>query len=150
MGGPKLRDCFDMIDQNMELHSNIGVEEAYHSVSSSDYEETNDRATNNKHDLNQILDDIDDANQLEQLRDGLSDLDTFSGRNTPVTSDNDTPSSHSHEDLNGLLGKCLCLSGLWTQFSLLTKPSSSKFDIIINYYYSSNQQVQMQTRPQAA
>lgn len=70
------------------------------SISSSDDEETNDRQAT-KDDLNQILDDIDDANQLEQLRDGLSDLDTFSGRDTPIISGRDTPSSHSHDDLNG-------------------------------------------------
>lgn len=69
-------------------------------MSSSDDEETNDRTS--KQELNQIMDDIDDANQLEQLRDGLSDFDTFSGRDTPIISGRDTPSSHSHEDLNNL------------------------------------------------
>lgn len=106
-GSSKLRGCFDLIDQGMALRP--GTYEANEeeqccdtldcgSLSSSDDEETNDRT--NKHDLNQILDDIDDANQLEQLRDGLSDIDAFSGRDTPIISGRDTPSSHSHEDLN--------------------------------------------------
>lgn len=98
-----LRNCFlgspHSMSQNNDLRTyteNTGA--LTDTLSSSDDEETNDRTS--KHDLNQILDDIDDANQLEQLRDGLSDFDTFSGRDTPIISGRDTPSSHSHEDLN--------------------------------------------------
>lgn len=49
------------------------------------------------------VDDVEDeANQLGD--DGLSDFDNFSGRDTPIISGRDTPSSHSHEDLQNTSG----------------------------------------------
>ncbi len=65
-----------------------------HSLSSNDEDDINEIETNQ----NVINDLEDEAIQMEG--DGLSDFDNFSGRDTPIISGRDTPSSHSHEDLN--------------------------------------------------
>lgn len=56
------------------------------------------------HSISSNDDDVDndqnEANQLEN--ESLSDFDNFSARNTPIISGRDTPSSHSHEDLQNI------------------------------------------------
>ena len=46
--------------------------------------------------------DDDDEDGINQLADGLSDFDNFSGRDTPIISGRDTSSSHSHDDVHNM------------------------------------------------